>query len=295
MKTQTLERLRIDVVAEDSVEYDTPYLGQHGISLLLTAERGGERRRILVDVAQDPDALLTNMDRMGLDPTGIDMVVLTHCHYDHTQGVARVVAATGRSDVPVVAHTDLFRPHFITDPSLRSIGMAAADSAEAIQSAGGSLHLTRDPLTLMPGLTTTGEVPRRTDFEEVSMALFTLVDGKLAPDAMADDLSVVAHVADQGLVVVTGCSHAGIVNICHHARTLFDNASLHGIIGGFHLLDADSERIERTVSSLKEFQPDWICAGHCTGFPAQVALHHHFSTQFTPMYTGMHLDIGRPA
>ena len=220
MKSQTLESLCIDVVAEDSVGYDMPYLGQHGICLLLTARREGGCRRVLVDVAQDPEALLENMRRMQIQPSDIDALVLTHCHYDHTRGAAKVVAAVGRQGLPVVAHPDLFRPHFIMDPGLESVGMAPADSPQEIRAAGGSLLLSRDPLALMPGLTTTGEVPRQTDFETFAMPLFTLVDGRLTPDAMADDLSVVAHVAGRGVVVITGCSHAGIVNICRHALDL---------------------------------------------------------------------------
>lgn len=292
MKIQSLDSLCIDVVAEDTVGYDMPYLGQHGISLLLTARGEGGCRRVLVDVAQDPDALLENMRRMQIQPSDIEALVLTHCHYDHTRGAAKMVAAVGRQNLPVVAHPDLFRPHFIMDPGLESIGMAPEDSPQEIRKAGGCLLLSRDPLTLMPGLTTTGEVPRQTDFEIFAMPLFTLVDGRLTPDTMADDLSVVAHVAGRGVVVITGCSHAGIVNICRHALDLAGGAPLCGIIGGFHLLDADPERIGRTAAALKELDPDWIIAGHCTGFGAQASLACHFKDRFSPMHTGLRVDVG---
>ncbi len=291
MISGALARLSIRVVAEDTVGYDTPYLGQHGISILLTAESKAGVCRVLVDVAQDPDALLENMRRMGIDPACLDALVLTHCHYDHTRGTARVVKAVGKSDFPVVAHPDLFRPHFVTDPALRPIGMAPADDADQIRAAGGRLLLSRDPLPLAPGLAVTGEVPRQTDFETVGMDLWTLADGRLQADPMADDISVIARVSGRNPVVVTGCSHAGIVNISRHAMALTGGTGIHGIIGGLHLLDADDGRIEKTAAGLAELNPDWIRAGHCTGFRAQAAFHVRFQSRFAPMFTGMTFTV----
>ena len=295
----TLRKLTIQVVAEDTAGYDTPYLGQHGISILLTAEHDAGVYRILVDVAQNPEALLENMGRMGIDPKAIDALVLTHCHYDHTRGMARIVAAVGRTDLPVVAHPGLFRPHFVTEPVLTPIGVSTGDDPEQIRAAGGRLQLSRDPLPLAPGLCTTGEVPRQTDFETVGMPLWTLADGRLVPDLMADDISVIARVDGCGAVIVTGCSHAGIVNICRCARDLTGSPGIHGIIGGLHLVSADEEKIEKTVAALAQIAPDWIHAGHCTGFRAQAALHARFGQRFAPMYTGMRItidaDAARPA
>jgi len=287
MMSDTLDRLTIRVVAEDTVGYDSPYLGQHGISILLTAQSPAGVCRVLVDVAQDPEALLKNMERMGIDPHSIDALVLTHCHYDHTRGTARIVAAVGKNGLPVVAHPDLFRPHFVTEAAVRSIGMAPEDDADRIRAAGGRLLLTRDSLALAPGLATTGEVPRTTDFETLGMDLWTIVDGRTEADPMADDISVVARVAGRDPVIVTGCSHAGIVNICGRAMDITGASGIHGIIGGLHLLDADDARIEKTVAALDGLAPEWIFAGHCTGFRAQTAFYHRFQSRFAPMFTGM--------
>ena len=287
----TLRRLCIQVVAEDSVGYDTPYLGQHGISILLTAESEAGVCRVLVDVAQNPEALLENMRLMGIDPHHIDILVLTHCHYDHTRGTARIVAAVGKKDFPVVAHPGLFRPHFLTEGALRTIGMAPQDAAECIQAAGGRLLLTRDPLVLAPGLATTGEVPRQTDFETLGMDLKTIVDGRLKADPMADDISLVARLAGYDPVIVTGCSHAGIVNICRHTMALTGASGIHGVMGGLHLLSAPDDCIDKTADRLSEFNPAWVFAGHCTGFRAQAALYARFGSRFEPMHTGMHLTL----
>jgi len=286
-----LDNLRITVVAEDSVQYESSYLGQHGISLLLEAERRGTVKRVLVDVAQNPDALLENMMKMNISPASIDVIVLTHCHYDHTRGLAKVLCEIGKKNFPVIAHPDIFRLNFTTDPFLRHIGVVDGDSRENIEAAGGILYLTKDPVQIMPGLMTTGEVARVTDFEEVDMSLFTVIEGEIKSDTMLDDISVAANVKEKGIVVVTGCGHAGIINILRHIRSLKNEQKIHGIIGGFHLVEASETRILKTVQGLKEFEPDWIAAGHCTGFRTQVELFNTFKDRFSPLCTGMVVDI----
>ncbi len=285
---ELLDELRVTVVAEDSVLYESPYLGQHGISLYLAAVQGDLRRNVLVDVGQNSEALLYNMKLMGIAPSSIDAVVLTHCHYDHTQGLAEVLKAIGKRDLPVVAHPDLFRLNFTDQPYLRSIGVPGTDSRARIEENGGTLFLTADPLRLMPGLGTTGYVPRQTDFEEAAPTLKTIdAAGRVAADPMADDISVLAATKNAGLQILTGCSHAGIVNIARRAQGLYPGVRLGGIIGGLHLVEASPKRIARTAAALKELDVGRVCAGHCTGFDAQAALRAVFGDGFEPLRTGM--------
>lgn len=280
-----LDSLKVTVLVEDSAPYESPLLGQHGLSLLLEAEREGDVRRILVDVGQSPDTLLHNVGRLGRSLGEIDAVVLTHCHYDHTQGLARVLKATGKTGIPVIAHPSLFRPNFITAPFLRHVGVMQGDEPEDVHSAGGRLFPVVGPLQLMPGLVTTGEVPRVTDFEEVGIPLSTLdAMGRVVQDSMTDDLAVIARVKDRGAVVVTGCSHAGIVNILKHAVRPGERVA--GIIGGLHLVEASEERIAKTVTALSEFSPSFVAAGHCTGFRAQAAIYAAFGDRFATMGSG---------
>lgn len=290
-KKHRLKRLKITVIAEDSVGYDSPYLGQHGISFLLTAERDDVVKNILVDVAQDSAALIENINRMQIAISCIDAVVLTHCHYDHTRGIAKILREIGGKDIPVIAHPDIFRTHFISDPYLRSIGIMDGDRREDIESSGGILYLAGNALEIMPGLISTGEVERITDFEEVGMNLFTIENGQVKGDLMKDDISVVANVRGKGLVIVTGCSHAGIVNIIQQSIKLTGTKKIHGIIGGFHLIEASEERIQKTALALKKFNPDWVYAGHCTGFRAQVELYNIFKERFSPLHTGMIVEV----
>jgi 7,8-dihydropterin-6-yl-methyl-4-(beta-D-ribofuranosyl)aminobenzene 5'-phosphate synthase len=167
----------------------------------------------------------------------------------------------------------------------------SGDSREEIEKAGGDLFLTRDPVKLMSGITTTGEVKRQTDFEQVGIALKTIDGEEVVDDQMLDDISVVANVKGKGLVIVTGCSHAGIVNIAKHAMELTGCEKIEGIIGGLHLIDAPDGRIKRTVEELSKLNPEWICAGHCTGFKAQVELYLAFKERFSPLHTGMQFEI----
>ena len=263
-----LDKLRVTVIAEDSVLYESPYLGQHGVSFLVTSERQGATKNVLVDVAQNPSALLENMRMMDITPASIDAVVLTHCHYDHTQGLTRVLKEIEKRDIPIIAHPDIFRLNFISDPHLRHVGVMEADKRANIEESGGTLYLTKGPLEIMPGLLTTGQVERTTDFEEVGISLFTIEDEEVKPDLMLDDISVIASVKGKGLVIITGCSHAGIVNITKQAITVTGTRKIHGIIGGLHLIEAMGAaeiRIKKTAQALKEYDPDWVYAGHCTG------------------------------
>lgn len=289
-----LDQLKITVIAEDSVAYESPLLGQHGVSFLLAAERDRFTKNILVDVAQNPTALLENINILGIDLSSVDAVVLTHCHYDHTQGLVKILKEIGKKDIPVIAHPDIFRLNFITDPYLRHVGVVDEDKQANIEASGGILYLTRDPLEIMPGLITTGEVERTTDFEEVGINLCTIENGRVKPDLMLDDISLIANVKGKGVVIVTGCSHAGIVNITKQAVKLTGTEKIQGIIGGFHLIDAIGSaetRIKKTVQALKAHGPDWIYAGHCTGFMAQVELYNTFKEHFSPLHTGMIVEV----
>jgi 7,8-dihydropterin-6-yl-methyl-4-(beta-D-ribofuranosyl)aminobenzene 5'-phosphate synthase len=162
-----LDSARITVLAENSVLYASQYWGIHGLSLLVEVYRGGVKKSILMDVSHDPQVLIHNMSAAGVDPGSIDAIVLSHCHYDHTGGVAVVVKRIGRRELPVIAHPSIFRVNLKTDPFLNYIGVRSGDSRDSIERSGGRLVLSRDPVEVMPGVLTTGEVKRVFGFERV--------------------------------------------------------------------------------------------------------------------------------
>jgi 7,8-dihydropterin-6-yl-methyl-4-(beta-D-ribofuranosyl)aminobenzene 5'-phosphate synthase len=285
-----LDSLKITVLADDCVLYESPYLGQHGASFLLEGMSESATKRIIVDVGQNFEALLHNMRAMNIPPSAIDTVVLTHCHYDHTQGVVRLLKEIGRKDTQVIAHPDIFRPHFITEPYRRDVGIQPGDSRAELEKIGVKLSLSSDPVVIMPGIITTGEVKRRTEFEKVTVTVKTMENGKVVDDLMLDDISLVANVREKGLVIVTGCSHAGIVNIASQAIEVTDCNKLEGIIGGLHLIESSDAVINRTVDALFKLNVARISAGHCTGFKAQAALYRVFGERFTPLRTGLQFE-----
>ena len=287
-----LDSLEILTLVEDSVQMHGSLLGEHGLSFLLTAETEGHVIRGLLDVGQTPEVLSHNMRSLGISPASIDFLVLSHCHYDHTGGVARFVKSTGKKNFPVIAHPGLFRTHFTVDPLPVSKGLQAGDSREEIEAAGGKFFLSSDPFPLASGLTTSGEIPRETDFEGPGKRFFTLSEGRVCQDEMADDMAVFALVKGKGVVVVAGCSHSGIVNILKRAHSLFPGEPIAGIAGGLHLINGTEEKMEKTLDGLKEFEPGWVAAGHCTGFPMQVKLALTFGKIFSPLQVGKKFFVG---
>lgn len=289
----TLDKLRITVIAEDSVLYESPYLGQHGISLLFEGESGEDTKKILVDVGQNPDILLSNMRAMGIRPATIDTIVLTHCHYDHTQGLVRILSEISREGIKVIAHPRIFRLHFVKQPYRRHVGVMQGDSKEEIEKAGGNLILSEEPIVIMSGVMTTGEIKRRTEFEVMRTELKTIENESVVDDLMLDDISLMACIEDEGLTIVTGCSHAGIINIASQAVELTGCSKIFRIVGGLHLVDASDTVIRRTAEELGRLGIMRICAGHCTGFKAQVALYSAFGENFCPLQTGMRIESKR--
>ncbi len=282
-----LDQLKVVVLIENSTSFRSPLLGVHGISYFVEARKDSTVMRLLIDVGQNPDALLYNARILGIDLASVNAIVLTHCHYDHTQGLVTILRAIGKKRIPVIAHKDIFRPNFSVEPYLRYTGMSYEDSAEKIAENGGVLLLSRDPVQIMPGLITSGEIPRYFEFEREPTSFRTITsDGRFVEDYMEDEIAVIANVRNEGLVILTGCSHPGICNIIRRAIELTEVKKIKAVIGGFHLMNASEERIKRTVECLAQYDIDLIAAGHCTGFKAQVELYLKFKDKFMTLHAG---------
>ena len=165
------------------------------------------------------------------------------------------------------------------------------DSKGEIERAGRSISLSKEPLMIMPGIMTLGEVPRRNDFEKVGIALKPIKNGSIADDVMLDDISIIANIKDKGLVIITACSHAGIINIVDYAKEIAGVSDIEAIIGGLHLVDAADVVINRTVKELDTMNVSWISADHCTGFKTQVKMYLTFGERFSPLHTGMKFTL----
>lgn len=279
-----LDELAVTALVENSVSHASPLSGAHGLALLVTARSGDVERTVLVDTGPEAGVVLSNMKTMGIKPETIDLIVLTHCHGDHTGGLVGLVRAIGKQNLPIVAHPSVFRVLLATRPVLRYAGIDP-QARSRVEALGGVFILTSDPLALMDGLGTTGEIPRVTDFEQPDISRVTVDKGRILEDSIPDDLALLASMRD-GLVVITGCSHSGVINTLRRAREITGVSSIQGLAGGFHLLRAGRSRIEATVDELAHCDPSRIVSGHCTGTEAQFALRQRFGERFEPLVTG---------
>jgi 7,8-dihydropterin-6-yl-methyl-4-(beta-D-ribofuranosyl)aminobenzene 5'-phosphate synthase len=243
---------------------------EHGFSCLVDVERAGRRTRVLFDTGMSPDGMVENMRRLDLSPKDIDIVVLSHGHWDHTTGMHGLVAALGRAELPVLIHPEFWNRRRLVIPGRDPIELPTV-SKPALEGAGFEIVEQRQPSFLLDGsLLVTGEVDRTTDFERGLLTQQALRDGRWEPDPLIlDDQALVANVRGRGLVVITGCGHSGIVNILRYVRKLTAEDRLHAVIGGFHLSGPLFEQIiEPTTQALQEMAPDHLVPCHCTGLRA---------------------------
>jgi 7,8-dihydropterin-6-yl-methyl-4-(beta-D-ribofuranosyl)aminobenzene 5'-phosphate synthase len=252
---------------------DVP-LAQHGFSALVEVRKGGEVRRLLFDTGLTPDGCAGNLRRLGQDPADIEAIVCSHGHFDHTTGLSGLIGQLGRANLPVLIHPEFWALRRLAIPGGEPFELPTT-SRRALEDAGFGIIEQRQPSFLCDrSVLITGEVDRVTGFEK-GFAIHQAWRGQSweADPLILDDQALIAHVAGRGLVVLTGCGHAGAVNIVRHARRLTGVDRLHALIGGLHLSGpAFLPVIPPTVAALTELDPELVMPGHCTGWRAQHAL-----------------------
>lgn len=216
----------------------------------------------LFDTGQDA-ALVPNAHTLDLDLNRASALILSHGHYDHTGAIPAFLAANPHA--PVIHGRDATISRFSCHPAQepRQIGMADAVRQTIEQLPPGRRIVLDAPRYLRPGIGITGPVPRRTAFEDTGGPFFRDT-GKARPDLIEDDLSLWFETSD-GLVILTGCCHSGLVNTVRLVQKISGIPRIHGIIGGLHLLNAVPERQEATLAFLHECAPDFLLPCHCTG------------------------------
>jgi len=283
-----LKEATISILAEDTIAFDTPFVGRFGLAMLLELKTETFEKHILYDTNSAAAPILKNLKILGKSLDKINTIFLSHCHYDHTDGLTGVLEAIGRP-VPVVAHPEIFRPCFEINPDgIRHIGILRQGRA-ALEQKGAVFTLTGEPLNIMTGATTSGEIPRVTSFE-VLEDLYTIVDGSVVQDHEKDDAALILNF-QQGLVIITGCCHAGIVNTMKHAKKITGVNKIYAVIGGLHLIDASEEKIEKSIEALREVE--WVLAGHCTGFDGLRRIANVMGDRFGQIHSGtiIHLPV----
>ncbi|GAA3623154.1 MBL fold metallo-hydrolase [Microlunatus ginsengisoli] len=279
---------------QDDAVFDGP-VAEHGFSALVEVQTGeGRVHRLLFDTGVSPDGMVSNMRRLGLAPDSVAAVVCSHGHFDHTTGLDGLARALGGpAKLPVVLHPEFWSRRRLMLPG-RDPWELPSTSRAGLEGLGFEIIERPEPSFLFDGsVLITGEVPRTTDFERGFAIHQALRNGVWEPDPwILDEQALIVHVEGRGLLVLTGCGHAGVVNIVRYARALTGVEHVHAVVGGFHLTGALFEPvIAPTVEALGALAPDLVVPAHCTGWGAMHQLANRLPSAFVPNTVGTRLDL----
>jgi 7,8-dihydropterin-6-yl-methyl-4-(beta-D-ribofuranosyl)aminobenzene 5'-phosphate synthase len=247
--------------------------GEHGFSVLIRIVTNGKSHSILFDTGSSPEAIVENASRMGINLTEIEDIVMSHGHYDHSGGLLAAIKAINKKDLPVIVHEDMFlsRGSEYSDGTIRKY----TDFPTKAQMIAACLISTKQPsLIAEDTICVTGEIPRESSFEKGPTRHRAFINGSWQPDpVIRDDRALVISVNGKGLVVISGCAHAGIINTVKYAQQITEGTKVYAILGGFHLAGRENEaRIEPTTNALKQLNLNLIAPSHCTGWKAMRAI-----------------------
>jgi len=281
-------------VFADGVVLDGP-VAEHGFSALVeVTTAGGAVHRLIFDTGVTPDGMVENLRRLSIDPSAAEVVVCSHGHFDHVGGLDGLVRRLGgRANLPIVIHPEFWAKRRVAFPG-RDPWELPTPSRAALEGAGFEIYEREHPSFLFErSVLVTGEVPRTTEFEKGMAPHQALRPGGWEPDPLIlDDQALIVHVRGRGLVVVTGCGHAGIVNITRYARALTGVEDVAAVMGGFHLTGPGFEPvITPTVAALEALAPRMVVPAHCTGWKAQAALAAHLPDAYVANSIGTRFDI----
>lgn len=278
-----LTDLTVTILVSDRTRFSSSLWSEHGLAMVIDCRwEDSHAARLLYDTGRSGDLLLRNMNEAGISPDSIDLVFLSHCHNDHTGGLRTLLSETPAQPT-VLAHPSIRRPLYRIG---RGVRYGGADTRTWDEIAPERLVLLREAAEIWPRVHVTGSIPRRTEFEEPRKGSAVLRDGRLIPDDDPDDMALVFDLGAEGVVIVTGCSHAGIVNTVAHARDMVGGSRIHAVLGGLHLIGAEGEKISKTIQGLQEVNPAELHTGHCTGDLAESVMAEAFGERLIPFSTG---------
>lgn len=273
----------IRCLVENCAQRGSALWGEHGVAFAIETDDG----KLLFDTGQSGEVLVHNAMQLGISLAGFDALALSHAHLDHTGGLERFLVSSRRG-IPLYANSSLFQERYsIKGSQVRSIGVRLSKQqlTQLME-----IRLSAEPAEIFPGVWTSGEIGARTEFEGRSEQHFVRLGGRWSPDPYRDDLSLVMHARD-GLVVVCGCCHAGLLNTLDHIRATFGRETV-AIIGGFHWCDLDQAMLDYAIGALRQrfqgmFPKLYPC--HCTGEHAHIALAKAFGESVQPCPAGSYI------
>jgi len=256
-------------------------IAEHGFSALIETEVNNniqsasvQRNAYLFDAGTSENGVIFNSDLLGVDVQDIDAIVLSHGHFDHFTGLQSVAKRISRP-IKLYAHPDAFLKRWDISPDGTRLINPILDKA-TLEKHGMIVQKNDGPIGLPEEkddkyLIISGQIPRETSYEKGFPPQYAEIDGKgLVHDPLIkDDQALVAKVDGKGLIVVSGCGHAGIINTINYAKKLGGTEKVHAVLGGFHLSgELYEDAIEPTIRALQDADPDYIIPCHCTGWKA---------------------------
>ncbi|NLW90831.1 MAG: MBL fold metallo-hydrolase [Syntrophomonadaceae bacterium] len=271
--------LKISILVENTTAH-MGMLGEWGLAMMIETED----KRYLFDTGS-LGSIINNSRVMGLSMDGLDGIILSHGHADHTGGLLKVLE---EHQVPAVyAHSRIFARRPLPGTT-RQIGCAFA--LTDLEKAGVKMVHIDGFQEIAPGIFFSGEIPRKTTYENVGGAFQVEEDGELKPDLLEDDIALIIR-RDDGLVIVSGCAHSGIINIIEHAIEKTGEKRILGYIGGTHLLTASPERLDQTITALQGYDIKKLIVSHCTGFYPAARLYNALGDKVVKGEAGMSFEF----
>jgi 7,8-dihydropterin-6-yl-methyl-4-(beta-D-ribofuranosyl)aminobenzene 5'-phosphate synthase len=276
--------IKITTLSENTVAAPR-LLAEWGLSIHVETDE----MNVLLDTGQSVSAAY-NADVLGIDLSKIDKIVLSHGHHDHTGGLREVLGKM-RKKIDIIAHPDIWAAKYGKRPEQKEgVYCGIPFQRLEIEKSRARFIATREPMRLSENIMTTGEIPMITDFEPVNQTLCIIQNGKYVPDPLLDDQAIIITTGE-GLVIVLGCAHRGMINTIYHARNLTGIEKVAMVIGGCHLHDASEERIWQTIGTLKELGVGKIGVSHCTGMRAAVIMAQEFGDGFFFNNAGTRIEL----
>lgn len=269
------------------------FLAEHGLSLLLTVYQGEDKHTILFDTGYTKIGVLHNMEQLGLNIEDIEVIVLSHGHMDHT-GSLNAILDKIPGTIPLVLHPGAFvYPRYTRQPDGSKNIWPQTLNKEALAQKNVEIVESETPTLIADGMImVTGEVERTTSFEKGMPNALVEKNGEIVQDPIMDDQAIVMKLNGKGLVVISGCAHAGIINTLAFAQKTIGEQVIHAVLGGFHLSGPFFEKIhDDTIQEMKKMDPDVIMPMHCTGLKAIQRFQKEFPESFVLNSVGSKMTL----